>query len=71
MVSSMKERYEELKKCGNILLNYDEILLFYPDYFKTKVELENESFISKEQVDDTFEKNYRDSVPHIWRQDRK
>ena len=62
MVSNMKERYEELKKCGNILLNYDEILLFYPDYFKTKVELENESFISKEQVDDTFEKNYRDSA---------
>ena len=49
MVSNMKERYEELKKYGNILLNYDEILLFYPDYFKTKVELENESFISKEQ----------------------
>ena len=62
MVSSMKERYEELKKCGNILLNYDEILLFYPDYFKTKVELENESFISKEQVDDIFEKNYRGSA---------
>ena len=62
MVSNMKERYEELKKHRNILLNYDEILLFYPDYFKTKVELENESFISKEQVDDTFEKNYRDSA---------
>ena len=62
MVSSMKERYEELKKCGNILLNYDEILLFYPDYFKTKVELEKESFISKELVDDAFEKSYRDSA---------
>ena len=61
MVSKMKERYEELKKCGNILLNYDEILLFYPDYFKTKVELENECFISKEQVDEVFEKNYRGS----------
>ncbi len=62
MVSNMKERYEELKKYGNILLNYDEILLFYPDYFKTKVELENESFISKEQIDDVFEKNYRSSA---------
>ena len=62
MVSSMRERYKELKEYRNILLNYDEILLFYPDYFKTKVELEKESFISKELVDDAFEKNYRDSA---------
>ncbi len=62
MVSVMKERYEELKKCRNILLNYDEILLFYPDYYKTKVELENEVFISKEQADEAFEKNYKGSA---------
>ncbi len=62
MVSNMKERYEELKQYGNIILNYNEILLFYPDYFKTKVLLENESFVSKEQVDDAFEKNYRSSA---------
>ena len=36
MVSSMKERYEQLKKYPNISLNYDEILLFYPDYYKMK-----------------------------------
>ncbi len=58
----MKERYEELKKFGNILLNYNEILLFYPDYFKTKIELQNESFISKEHIDRVFEENYKSSI---------
>lgn len=61
MVSTMKKRYEELKKCRNMLLNNDEILLFYPDYFKTKVELENKVFISEEQVDVVFEEKYKDS----------
>lgn len=61
MVSTMKERFEELKKYRNVSLNYDEILLFYPDYFKTKIELGKEIFISKEYVDKEFEDNYKNS----------
>lgn len=62
MVSSMKERYGELKKYGNILLNYDDILLFYPDYFKTKIELEKKKFIPKAQIDKAFDRDYRNSI---------
>lgn len=61
MVSSMKEKFEVLKKYKNISLNYDDILLYYPDYYKTKIELENEKFISKEYVDEEFEKEYKNS----------
>ena len=61
MINSMKQRYEELKKYGNILLNYNDILLFYPDYYKTKIELQNEKFITKEDADKIFEEKYESS----------
>ena len=32
-------------------MDHDEILLFYPDYYKTKVELENIKFITKEEAE--------------------
>jgi len=62
MVTSMKKRYDEFKKYGNILLDYDEILLFFPDYYKTKVVLENTKFVMAEEADKYFEENYRDSA---------
>lgn len=61
MVISEKERYEEIKKYRGILLDYDSILLFYPEYNNTKNELEKESFISKESVDEIFNQNYKTS----------
>ena len=61
MISSMKERYEQLKKYPNTSLNYDEILLFYPDYYKLKVKLEKEEFIPEEEVDERFNENYKNS----------
>lgn len=61
MAISLKEKYEEYKKYGNIIVDYDEILSFYPDYYKTKIELENTKFISKEEVDKNFEENYKTS----------
>lgn len=61
MVSSIRKKYEEYKKYGNIIMDYDEILLFYPDYYKTKVELENISFITKEDADKYFNENYKNS----------
>lgn len=61
MINSLKERYNELKKYSNILLNYDDILMFYPDYYKTKIQLENESFIAKDEVDKEFNENYKSS----------
>lgn len=35
--------------------------MYYPDYFKTKIELENEKFISKLENDILFEENYKNS----------
>ena len=35
-VDLMKDRFERYKRCGDILVDYDEILLYYPDYFKKK-----------------------------------
>lgn len=61
MTYIIEEKYEEYKKYGNIITDYDEILVFYPDYYKTKVELENTKFIDKYTVDEYFEGNYKDS----------
>lgn len=61
MVKSMVARFESYKRWGNELMDYDDILLFYPDYYKTKVELENMKFITKEETDEYFEKNYKNS----------
>lgn len=61
MVSSIARKYEEYKKYGNILVDYDEILIFYPDYYKTKIELENMKFLEQEAADQYFEKNYKKS----------
>lgn len=61
MVSSMKERYEELKKYPNMLLDYNAILAFYPDYYKIKENLKHELFLAKRKIDKAFEKNYRSS----------
>lgn len=61
MVDLMKERFERYRNCGDIRVDYDEILLYYPDYYKKKIELENKSFIAKEIVDSYFEENYQQS----------
>lgn len=61
MESSIKKRYEEYKKYRNIMMNYDEILLFYPDYYKTKVELENTTFLDQKEADTYFEEHYKES----------
>ena len=50
-VDLMKDRFERYKRCGDILVDYDEILLYYPDYFKKKVELEKKKFVSKDVID--------------------
>lgn len=61
MVDLVKERFERYRNCGDYLIDYDEILLYYPDYYKKKIELENEGFVSKEIVDSYFEENYQQS----------
>ncbi len=61
MTSEITKRYENYKKYRNIILDYDEILLFYPDYFKTKTELGQLNFISKEEADEYFENHYKNS----------
>ena len=61
MVKLIAERFEEYKKYKNIIVDYDEILLFYPDYFKTKVELEQLKFISISTAYEYFENHYKDS----------
>lgn len=58
---SMEKRYEELKKCPTLMLNYDDILLICPDYFKMRMELLLEEFTSKEEIDKEFEKYYKKS----------
>lgn len=60
-VDLMKDRFERYKRCGDILVDYDEILLYYPDYFKKKVELEKKKFVSKDVIDSYFEENYQQS----------
>ena len=62
ILRSIKERYNEYKKYPNILLNYNDILLFFPDYFKVKMELEKEKFVSKEEIDKEFNDNYKNSA---------
>ena len=54
-------RYQLYKKSSNILVNNTEILSCFPDYYKTKVLLEDEEFISKEEIDSFFEYNYKKS----------
>ena len=61
MINSIRKKYEEYKNCRNIIMDHDEILLFYPDYYKTKVELENIKFITKEEADKYFNDNYKNS----------
>lgn len=62
MTSEIAKKYEYYKKDGNIIMDYDEILIFYPDYFKTKNELEQLKFISKEEADEYFENHYKSSI---------
>lgn len=59
MTSEIAKKYEDYKKYGNIIMDYDEILIFYPDYFKTKNELEQLRFISKEEADEYFGNHYK------------
>ncbi len=61
MVSIITERFEYYKKNRDRIIEHDEILLFYPDYYKTKVELEKKDFISKNTIDNIFEKEYKQS----------
>lgn len=61
MVDSIRKMYELYQKDGNIIIDYDAILLFYPDYYKTKVELENMRFITPEEANTYFNENYKSS----------
>ncbi len=61
MVGLVKKRFEKFRCCGDILVDYDEILLYCPDYYKIKIGLENEDIISKEVIDSYFEANYQQS----------
>lgn len=61
MTSTIEKRYEDYKKFRNISIDYDEILIFYPDYYKTKIELEQLKFISKEEAIKYFESHYKNS----------
>lgn len=64
MVQLLKERYQSFlqSKSGNILVDYDEILLYYPDYYKTKVEVEKSEFISQKDAEKSFQSGYRSSA---------
>lgn len=62
MTSENEKRYEEYKTYGKYLLDYDEILLFYPDYREKKAELEQLNLISKEDAEEYFENNYKNST---------
>ncbi len=62
MTSEIAKRYENYKNIGNFILDYDEILLFYPDYSKIKTKLEQLNFISKEDAEEYFENNYKNSA---------
>lgn len=61
MTNEIAQKYEEYKKYRNILVDYDKILMFYPDYFKTKTELEQLKFISKKAANEYFESHYKSS----------
>ena len=61
MTISNEQKYDMYKKYRNILLDYDEILSFYPDYYKIKLELENTRFLDQKEADAYFEENYKKS----------
>ena len=48
MISTMKEKYDELKRYPTVVLNCDEVLLFCPDYYKIKTQLQKEGFLDEE-----------------------
>lgn len=59
MIRCMKEEYESLKGYGNILVPYNKILVYYPDYYKVLKMLESEQFVFKEKIDKEFDNNYK------------
>lgn len=61
MVDLVKKRFAKFKDCGDIPIDYDEILLYYPDYYKKKIELERKAFLPKDKVNSYFEENYQQS----------
>lgn len=61
MVELVRKRFEKFRGCGDLFVDHDEILLYYPDYYKKKIELENKDIVSKEMVDSHFEANYQQS----------
>ena len=61
MANEIEKLYERYKKWGNISVDHDMILAFYPDYYKLKTELEQLTFISKEEAEEYFESHYKDS----------
>ncbi len=61
MISSMRENYEKLKENPEMLVDYNAILAFYPDYYKLKMDLMYEKFLAKRRVDNIFRKNYKKS----------
>lgn len=60
MQVSIKDTYEDYKKYRNIIVYHDEILLFFP-YMEHLIKLKEKHFISKEKIDELFEKGYKDS----------
>lgn len=62
---SMQERYEELKKHRDLMVNHDDILLICPDYYKMRMELLQEEFKPKEAVDKEFEEYYKNSELYV------
>lgn len=51
--------YEELKQSNEVFINYNEILSFYPDYYKEKIMIENAHFIERRELYDYIAKNYK------------
>ena len=55
------QKYREYLENGELLVNNDEILLFYPDYYKTKIELENYKPYTSEEISRFFQENYQNA----------
>ena len=55
------KKLKELKKYKNNLIDYYEILSYYPDYYKTKIELEKTEFPPYLEIQKIFDEEYKDT----------